>query len=63
MATDGATLCSAHIGPQKEKKNLREICEYLSKNRIDRTRILRRVGDVLVMDLEQRMERDAGQRS
>ena len=66
MATDGATLCSARIGPQKEKKNLREICEYLSKNRIDRTRILRRVGDVLVADveaLEQRMERDAGQRA
>ena len=63
VAADGATLCSAHIGPQKEKKNLREICEYLSKNRIDRTRILRRVGDVLVVDvevLEQRMERDTG---
>ena len=66
VAADGATLCSAHIGPQKEKKNLREICEYLSKNRIDRTQFWRRVGDVLVCDveaLEQCMERDAGQRS
>ena len=66
MATDGATLCSAHIGPQKEKKNLREICEYLSKNRIDRTQFWRRVGDVLVGDMEalgQRMEGEAGQRS
>ena len=66
MATDGATLYSARIGPQKEKKNLREICEYLSKNRIDRTQFWSRVGDVLVCDveaLEQCMERDAGQRS
>ena len=63
MATDGATLRSARIGPQKEKKKLGEICEYLSKNRIDRTQILRHVGDVLVIDveaMEQRMERDAG---
>ena len=36
----------------KRKENLREICKYLSKNRIDRTRILRRVGDVLVIDME-----------
>ena len=66
MATDGATLCSARIGPQKEKKNLREICEYLSQNRIDRTRILRRVGDVLVIDMEALefvKEEGAGQRS
>ena len=66
MASDGATLCSARIGPHKEKKNLREIYEYLSKNRIDRTRILRHVGDILVVDveaLEQSMERDASQRS
>ena len=38
--------CSIGIGSQKEKKNLREVCEYLSKNRLDRTRILRRVGNV-----------------
>ena len=66
MATDGATLCSAHIGPQKEKKNLREICEYLSKHRIDRTQFWRRVGDVLVCNiaaLEWQMEGEAGQRS
>ena len=65
-AVDGATLCSARIGPQKEKKNLREICDYLSQNRIDRTQFWRRVGDVLVCNmeaLEQRMEGDAGQRS
>ena len=66
MATDGAILCSARIGPQKEKKNLREICEYLSKDRIDRTRILRCVGDVLVIDMEALelvKEEGAGQRS
>ena len=66
VATDGAALCSARIGPQKEKKNLKEICEYLSENRIDRTQFWRRVGDVLVCHmaaLEQRMEGDAGQRS
>ena len=66
VAADGATLCSARIGPQKDKKNLREICEYLSKNRIDRTQFWRRVGGVLVCNmeaLEQRMEGEAGQRS
>ena len=66
MAADGDTLCSAHIGPQKEKKNLREICEYLSTNRIDRTQFWRRVGDVLVGNMEalgQRMKGEAGQRS
>ena len=50
----------------KEKKNLRAVCEYLSTNRLDRTRILRRVGNVLVVDmeaLEQGMETGAGQRS
>ena len=66
MAADGATLCSARIGPQKSKKNLREICEYLSKNRIDRTQFWRRVGDVLVCNLvaleQAKEEKTAGQR-
>ena len=65
MAAAGATLCSAHIGPQKEKKNLRECCKYLKENRLDRTQFWRRVGDVLVCNveaLEQVMEKSAGQR-
>ena len=48
----GATLCSARIGPRKEKKNLRECCKYLKDNRLDRTQFWRRVGDVLVCDAE-----------
>ena len=52
MAADGATLCSARIGPQKGRKNLRECCQYLKENRIDRTQFWRKVGDVLVCDLE-----------
>ena len=63
MVTDGTTLCSVSVRSQKEKKNLREICKYLNENRVERTRFLRRVGDVLEIDveaLEQRMERDAG---
>ena len=53
-------------GRLKEKKNLREFCEYLRTNRIDRTRILRRVGDVLVIDteaLELLKEEGSGQQS
>ena len=52
MVADGTTSCSASARSFKEKKNLREICEYLRTNRIDRTRILRRVDDVLVIDTE-----------
>ena len=66
MVSDGTTSCSAGVRSLKEKKNLGEICKYLSTNRIDRTRILRRVGDVLVVDmeaLELEMERGAGQQS
>ena len=66
MVFDGTTACFAIVRSLKEKKNLREICEYLSTNKIDRTRILRRVGNVLVVDiqtLEQGMETRAGQRS
>ena len=66
MVADGTTPCSASMGSLKEKKNLREICEYLKTNRIDRTRILRRVGNALVVDmetLELEMDERAGQRS
>ena len=61
-----ATLCSARIGPRKEKKNLRECCKYLKNNRLDRTQFWRRVGNVLVCDveaLEQHVEKKVGQRS
>ena len=64
MAVVDATSCSASVGSQKQKKNVREICQYLSRNRLDRTRFWRRVGDVLVCEmeaLEQEMERGAGQ--
>ena len=64
MAAAGATLCSARIGPRKEKKNLRECCKYLKENRLDRTQFWRRVGDVLVCNmgaLEHAMEKSAGQ--
>ena len=66
MVADGTTMCSMSIRSQKQKKNLREICEYLRDNRVERTQFLRRVGDVLEINveaLELRMERDAGQRS
>ena len=66
MVSAGTTSCSASVRLLKEKKNLREICEYLSKNRIDRTRILRRVENVLVVDievLELGIEGRAGQQS
>ena len=65
MASIGATMCSAHGGLQKERKNVRECCKYLTKNRLDRTQFWMRVGDVLVCDveaLELVMERRAGQR-
>ena len=52
MVSDGTTSCSAGVRSFKEKKNLREICQYLRANRIDRTQILRKVGDVLVIDTE-----------
>ena len=52
MVSAGTTSCSVSVRSSKEKKNLREVCEYLSKNRIDKTRILRRVGNVLVVDIE-----------
>ena len=47
------------------KKNWREVCEYLH-NRVDRARILRKVGCVLEVNLEAleqvKRERSAGQR-
>ena len=64
MASVGATMCSARGGPQKERKNVRECCKYLTENRLDRTQFWRRVGDVLVCDveaLELAMEKRAGQ--
>ena len=66
MVANTTTLCYVSVRSQKEKKNLREICKYLNENRVERTRFLRRVGDVLEIDveaLEQRMERDASQQS
>ena len=66
MVADGTTSCSTSARSFKEKKNLREICEYLRTNRIDRTRVLRRVGDVLVINIEAVelvKEEGAGQRS
>ena len=66
MAADGATLCSTRICPQKERKNLRECCQYLKENRLDRAQFWRKVGNVLVCNLEaleQQMEGKAGQQS
>ena len=65
VAADGATLCSARIGPQKSKKNVGEICKYLAENRLERTQFWRKVGGVLEFDevgLEQELRRRAGQR-
>ena len=65
MVANGTTMCSTSTGPQKTKKNWREVCEYL-RNRVERTRILRKVGSVLEVDLvaleQVKKERDAGQR-
>ena len=65
MAADGPTLCSARNGPLKEKKNLRECCQYLKDNRLDRTQFWRRIGNVLVCNLEalkhEKERRNAGQ--
>ena len=66
MVSAGITSCSASVRSSKEKKNLREVYEYLSKNRIDKIPILRRAGNVFVVDIEAselRMEERAGQQS
>ena len=60
-------MCSTSINSQKEKKkkNVGEICKYLTENRLERTQFWRRVGGVLEFDevaLEQEMKRRAGQR-
>ena len=65
MASDGATMCSFWGGSfkKKEKITVRECCQYLTRNRIDRTQIWRKVGCVLACDvvaLRRRMERDVG---
>ena len=52
MVFDGITVCSASVRSLKENKNWREVCEDLQNRKIDRTRVLRRVGNVLVVDVE-----------
>ena len=51
---------------EKKKKNVREPCQYLTQNRLERTQFWRKLGGVLVLDevaLEHEMERrEAGQR-
>ena len=59
-------MCLAGMSSLKEKKkkNVGEICKYLTENRLERTQFWRRVGGVLVFDkeaLEQEMRRRAGQ--
>ena len=60
-------MCSVGISSFKtnKKKNVGEICQYLTKNRLERTQFWRKVGSVLVFDseaLEQWRVRDASQR-
>ena len=60
-------MCSTGVSSWKEnkKKNLGEICTYLTANRLERTHFWRRVGGVLVFDLvalEQEIGKRAGQR-
>ena len=65
MIAKRITTCSLGNGPQKTRKNWREVCEYLH-SRVDRTRILRKVGCVLEVNMEAleqvKRERSAGQR-
>ena len=53
------------VDPYKNIKNVRECCQYLTNRKIDRTRIWRKVGNVLVVDTEalERSMKDAGQQS
>ena len=65
MVSANTTSCSTGRGPYKNIKNVRECCQYLTSRKIDRTRIWRKVGNVLVVDkvaLEQSVK-DAGQQS
>ena len=52
-------------GPYKNIKNVRECCQHLTSRKIDRTRIWRKVGNVLVVDKValERSVKDAGQQS
>ena len=45
-------MCSTGIGSYKEKKkkNVGEICKYLTENRLERTQFWRKVGGVLEFD-------------
>ena len=46
----GVTSCSAGVGSYKEKKNWREVAEYLHSS-VDRAQFLRREGCVLICNL------------
>ena len=64
MVAARTTTCSASVSPRKNIKNVREFCQYLTSRQIDRTRIWRKVGNVLVVDteaLEQGEKKQAGQ--
>ena len=64
MVASCTTSCSASTSPYKNIKTVRECCQYLTSRQIDRTRIWRKVGNVLVVDkaaLEQGEKEKAGQ--
>ena len=65
MVASNTTSCSTGGGPYKNIKNVRECCQYLTSRKIDRTRIWRKVGNVLVVDKEplEQSVKDAGQQS
>ena len=51
---------------EKKKKNVGEICKYLTENRLERTQFWRKIGGVLEFDqvaLEQELRKRAGQQS
>ena len=60
-------MFSSHWSTERKKKFEGMLHQYLKENRLDRTQFWRKVGDVLVCDLEalrnSRMEEKAGQRS
>ena len=65
MVSDGTTTCSTRVRSPKEKKIWREVAEYLW-SRVDRTRILRCEGPIIICDLEalkqEEGKSDGGQR-
>ena len=65
MVATNTTPCSTDVSPYKNIKNVRECCQYLTSRKIDRTRIWRQVGNVLVVDKValERSVKDAGQQS